>query len=90
VNLWEITLSCSSSRSLSREFMFFENVLCLIWVTKRYACPTELVAMSDRHDEFRKLNTAVVAISVDSAEALLAWSKISRREGGLGGPLNIP
>lgn len=55
-----------------------------------YACPTELVALSDRFEEFRKLNTAVVAISVDSPESLLAWSRTSRRDGGLGGALNYP
>lgn len=50
----------------------------------------QLVALSDRFDEFRKLDTAVVGISVDSPESLLAWSRTSRREGGLGGPLNFP
>lgn len=33
-----------------------------------FVCPTEIIAFSDRIDEFKKLNTAVIAASTDSGE----------------------
>ncbi len=54
-----------------------------------FVCPTEVTAFSDRHAEFEKLNAQVVAVSVDSAFSHLAWTKQSRKEGGLG-PMKIP
>lgn len=54
-----------------------------------FVCPTEIIAFSDRVQEFRALNTEVVACSVDSPFTHLAWIKTSRKQGGLG-RLNIP
>jgi peroxiredoxin 3 len=48
-------------------------------------CPTEIIAFSDRIEEFRKLNTEVVGVSVDSHFSHLAWNNTSRKNGGLGG-----
>ena len=50
-----------------------------------YVCPTELIAFSDSIDQFKALNTEVLGISVDSHFTHLAWSKMKRTEGGLGG-----
>lgn len=52
-------------------------------------CPTEIVAFSDRVEEFRKLGCEVVAASVDSEYSHLAWINTPRKEGGLGN-MNIP
>lgn len=52
-------------------------------------CPTEILAFSDRVEEFRKINTEVVACSVDSHFTHLAWINTPRKEGGLG-RINIP
>ncbi|KAJ8027160.1 Peroxiredoxin-4 [Holothuria leucospilota] len=54
-----------------------------------FVCPTEIIAFSDRIAEFSKLNTEVVAISVDSQFTHLAWIKTPRKQGGLG-PIKIP
>lgn len=54
-----------------------------------FVCPTELTAMSDRVEEFKKLNAEVVAVSVDSKFSHLAWTKLPRSEGGLG-EMHIP
>lgn len=48
-----------------------------------FVCPTEILAFSDRVDEFRRLNTEVVAASVDSHFTHLAWINTPRKEGGL-------
>jgi len=54
-----------------------------------FVCPTEIIAFSDRVEEFRKINAEVVACSVDSHFTHLAWIKTPRKEGGLG-PIQIP
>jgi len=54
-----------------------------------FVCPTEIIAFSDRADEFRKIGCEVVACSADSHFCHLAWINTARKEGGLG-KLNIP
>ncbi|XP_018427821.1 PREDICTED: peroxiredoxin-1 [Nanorana parkeri] len=54
-----------------------------------FVCPTEIIAFSDRVEEFKKLNTEVIAASVDSHFCHLAWTSQSRKDGGLG-PMKIP
>jgi len=54
-----------------------------------FVCPTEIIAFSDRSEEFRKINAEVVAVSVDSKYSHLAWINTARKEGGLGS-MNIP
>ncbi|KAH8251005.1 hypothetical protein KR026_005417 [Drosophila bipectinata] len=49
-----------------------------------FVCPTEIIAFSDRIAEFRKINTEVIGISVDSHFTHLAWINTPRKEGGLG------
>merc|ERR1712002_412224 len=54
-----------------------------------FVCPTEILAFNDRVNEFRALNTEVVACSIDSHFTHLAWTNTPRKDGGLG-KLNIP
>ena len=54
-----------------------------------FVCPTEVVAFSDRHAEFKELNTEVLSVSVDSEFAHLAWIQTERKLGGVG-DLNYP
>ncbi|XP_020751803.1 peroxiredoxin-4 isoform X3 [Odocoileus virginianus] len=54
-----------------------------------FVCPTEIIAFGDRIDEFRSINTEVVACSVDSQFTHLAWINTPRRQGGLGS-IRIP
>eukprot|EP00128_Syssomonas_multiformis_P011528 Colp12_sorted_trinity150504_noHs@2317 len=49
-----------------------------------FVCPTEIIAFSDRIDDFRALNAEVVGVSVDSKFTHLAWTNTPRKEGGLG------
>ncbi|XP_076067868.1 thioredoxin-dependent peroxide reductase, mitochondrial-like isoform X2 [Oratosquilla oratoria] len=50
-----------------------------------FVCPTELIAFSDRMDEFRHHNCEVVGVSTDSHFSHLAWINTPRKQGGLGG-----
>lgn len=54
-----------------------------------FVCPTEIIAFSDRADEFRAINCEVLACSVDSKFSHLAWTERPRNKGGLG-KMNIP
>jgi len=54
-----------------------------------FVCPTEILAFNDRIAEFREIGAEVVAISVDSAFAALAWQNVPRSQGGVGS-LSIP
>ena len=54
-----------------------------------FVCPTEIIAFSDRAEEFRKEGCEVVAVSTDSEFTHLAWTTTPREAGGLG-KMNIP
>jgi peroxiredoxin (alkyl hydroperoxide reductase subunit C) len=49
-----------------------------------FVCPTEIRAFSDRYGEFSSINTEILAVSVDSEFAHLAWIQTDKKEGGLG------
>lgn len=49
-----------------------------------FVCPTEIIAFSDRYDEFAKINTEVLGVSVDSQFSHLAWTQTDRKAGGVG------
>lgn len=50
-----------------------------------FVCPTEIIAFSDKIDEFHKRGCEVIGVSVDSKFCHLAWIKTPRADGGLGG-----
>lgn len=54
-----------------------------------FVCPTEIIAFSERADEFKREECEVIAISTDSEYTHLAWTKTPRESGGLG-KMNIP
>ncbi|KAH7462580.1 Peroxiredoxin prdx-2 [Phytophthora ramorum] len=54
-----------------------------------YVCPTEIIAFNDRAEEFKALNTQLIAVSCDSPESHLAWTRLPRNKGGLG-KMDIP
>ncbi|CAO1310803.1 unnamed protein product [Diamesa tonsa] len=54
-----------------------------------FVCPTEIIAFSDRAEEFRKIGCEIIAVSTDSHFTHLAWINTPRKEGGLGN-INLP
>jgi peroxiredoxin (alkyl hydroperoxide reductase subunit C) len=54
-----------------------------------FVCPTEILAFNDRLEEFRAIDTEVVACSVDSKYTHYAWINTPREDGGLAG-LHMP
>jgi len=49
-----------------------------------FVCPSEIIAFDDALEEFKKRNTEVIAVSVDSQYSHWAWKKTPRDKGGLG------
>merc|ERR1712130_75081 len=54
-----------------------------------FVCPTEIIAFSEKAEEFRKIGAEVVGASIDSEFTHLAWINTPRKDGGLG-KMNIP
>ena len=50
-----------------------------------FVCPTEILAFSDAIEEFKKRNTEVIGVSVDSKFSHFAWTQMDRKEGGIKG-----
>jgi peroxiredoxin (alkyl hydroperoxide reductase subunit C) len=50
-----------------------------------FVCPTEIIAFDQKLDEFRKRDTEVIGVSIDSQFTHLAWNQTPRTHGGLGG-----
>lgn len=60
-------------------------VLAFFWpLDFTFVCPTEIIAFSDRNEEFAKLGVQILGISIDSHYTHLAWRSTPRHEGGLG------
>lgn len=53
-----------------------------------FVCPSELIAINNRINDFKTRNIEVLGISVDSCYTHNAWIKTSLEDGGLGGCLN--
>ena len=49
-----------------------------------FVCPTEIIAFSSKTEEFKKRNTEVIGVSIDSKFSHLAWRNSDRKKGGLG------
>lgn len=54
-----------------------------------FVCPTEITAFTDSLGEFKKRNTEVLGVSVDSHFTHQAWANTPREEGGIKG-INYP
>ena len=49
-----------------------------------FVCPTEIVAFSDKAEEFKKLGAEILGVSVDSKFSHLTWTNTDRKAGGVG------
>ncbi|MGZ4111964.1 MAG: peroxiredoxin, partial [Tumebacillaceae bacterium] len=54
-----------------------------------FVCPTEIIAISDRAQEFADLDAEILGVSIDSVHSHRAWINTPREQNGLGG-LNYP
>ena len=49
-----------------------------------FVCPSELIALDNRIEEFNQRNTLVMGVSIDSQFTHSAWRKTSINDGGIG------
>lgn len=49
-----------------------------------FVCPTEIIAFHQKIEDFKKRNTEVLGVSIDSHFSHLAWRNTDRKQGGLG------
>ncbi|KAM7537151.1 hypothetical protein Aperf_G00000077596 [Anoplocephala perfoliata] len=68
-----------------RDFIGKYLVLFFYPLDFTFVCPTELIAFSDRIEEFKKIGCNVVGVSTDSQFSHLSWINMPRKAGGLGG-----
>ena len=62
-----------------------QYVLLFFWpLDFTFVCPTEIIAFSDRKDDFEKLGVQILGVSVDSHFTHLAWTDTPRDQGGIG------
>ncbi len=50
-----------------------------------FVCPTEILALSERYDDFQALNTDVLGVSTDSVFSHRAWLQTPVEENGIEG-----
>jgi peroxiredoxin 2/4 len=50
-----------------------------------FVCPTEILALSDRYEEFTSLNADILGCSTDSVYSHFAWINTPRDKNGIGG-----
>mmetsp|Transcript_44009 Transcript_44009/g.61861 ORF Transcript_44009/g.61861 Transcript_44009/m.61861 type:complete len:201 (+) Transcript_44009:94-696(+) len=55
-----------------------------------FVCPTEILEFNHNVSKFREIGAEVIGVSIDSAYSHLAWINSGRKQGGLGGSLDIP
>ncbi|MBI1910454.1 MAG: peroxiredoxin [Deltaproteobacteria bacterium] len=49
-----------------------------------FVCPTEIIALSERAEEFEVRNAQILGVSVDSHFSHIAWRNTPRKKGGIG------
>ncbi|CCK68787.1 thioredoxin peroxidase TSA1 KNAG_0B03450 [Huiozyma naganishii CBS 8797] len=64
-------------------------VLAFVPMAFTFVCPTEIVAFSDAVKRFRDIGAEILFASTDSEYTLLAWTNVTRADGGLGS-VDIP
>ena len=75
---------CFESPNERYYYRLFFDVFFLCCQDFTYVCPTELIAFNDAALEFEAINTQLVGISTDTEECHLAWTRVPRKQGGLG------
>ena len=54
-----------------------------------FVCPTEILAFSERVDDLKALNCAMLGCSIDSQFVHSRWCQTSKKDGGIG-PVKMP
>jgi peroxiredoxin 2/4 len=50
-----------------------------------FVCPTEILALSDRYEEFKEIDADILGVSTDSVHSHRAWLNTPQEENGISG-----
>ncbi len=78
-----------NSFNLAKEIKDKHAVIFFYPLDFTFVCPSELIALDNRIEEFNKRNTLVIGVSIDSQFTHNAWRKTPVNEGGIG-PVRYP
>lgn len=84
-----------SNGDIVKDYNFFKNIdgkyslLFFYPMDFTFVCPTELLAINNRINEFKSRNVEVVTVSVDSHFVHRAWREYPIDKGGLGNNINF-
>lgn len=84
------SLAVMPDNTINEDFHFSQyikgkvGVLFFYTMNFSYICPTELKALTNKYQEFKKFNAEVVAISCDSHLSHLKWKQTPTEYGGAG------
>ena len=76
--------------TINKDFNLFKHIdkkYCLLFfypMDFTFVCPSELIALNNRINEFKKRNIEILAISIDSPFVHKAWRNTRPEEGGVG------
>lgn len=79
-----------SDGSIVNDFNFYSNIngsyslLFFYPMDFTFVCPSELLALNNRVNEFQKRNVKIIAVSIDSQYVHKAWRSVSVDLGGIG------
>ena len=79
----------NNSFNLHKEISGKYGILFFYPLDFTFVCPSELIAVDKRTDEFAKRNTLIMGISIDSQFTHSAWRNTPVANGGIG-PVNYP
>ena len=65
------------------------SIVCFYPADFTFVCPSELIALDNRIEEFEKRNTLVMGVSIDSQYTHNAWRNTPVANGGIG-PIRYP
>ena len=81
--------------SIINDFNFYDNIngfyslLFFYPMDFTFVCPSELIALNNRFDDFSKRNIKIIAVSVDSHYVHKAWRNVSVELGGIGNDIKF-
>ncbi len=85
-----IATAINEKNEVIKELNLYKNIekkkslLFFFPLSFTFVCPSELIAINNRINEFKKRNIEIFAISVDSHFVLQAWKKTKIENGGIG------
>ncbi len=62
-----------------------KNILLFFWpLDFTFICPSEIIELNKKYKIFKKKNTKIIGISIDSIYTHIAWKKTPITKGGIG------